>query len=94
MISKLVLEGRLLRKEEWHCSCGRIMEGRKSGAMFRHAFPVQFLSGIMRGDASTTSIDKTQKFSFERETKLEMKCIKEARDGHDGTGLSVTLHCV
>lgn len=70
------------------------MEGRKSGAMFRHAFPVQFLSGIMRGDASTTSIDKTQKFSFERETKLEMKCIKEARDGHDGTGLSVTLHCV
>lgn len=45
------------------------MGGRKSRAMFIHAFLVQFLSGIMRGDASTTGIDKTQKFEDGEENK-------------------------
>lgn len=54
------------------------MEGRKSGAMFRHAFPVRFLSGIMRGDASTTKIDKTQKFS-DGGNKTENKMYKRSK---------------
>lgn len=55
---------------------------------------MQFFSGIIRGDASTTGIDKTQSLQMGK-TKVENKYIKkEGKDGHSGTGLAVTLHSV
>lgn len=79
-------------KKSGICSCRRIMERRKSRGMFRHAFLMQFLPQIMRSDG----IDKTQSFQMgENNLYLEIKYIKkEGRDGHNGTGLSVTLHSI
>lgn len=65
------------------------MERRKSRAMFRHTFLMQFLSGIMKGRASTTGIDKTQSLQMGGKNKTGNQIFKERRDG---TGLSVTLH--